>query len=61
MVVRLDQAVRQALEDESIGERMHAFGTASQHMLHAAFAARLRADTARYARIIQQADIKTER
>jgi tripartite-type tricarboxylate transporter receptor subunit TctC len=61
IVSRLDQAVRQALEDESIGKRMQAFGTAPQYMPRVAFAERVRADTARYARIIQQAGIEIER
>jgi tripartite-type tricarboxylate transporter receptor subunit TctC len=61
IVSRLDDAVRQTLQDESIAKRMHVFGTAPEYMPRAAFAERVRADAARYAKIIQQAGIDTER
>jgi tripartite-type tricarboxylate transporter receptor subunit TctC len=58
---RLDQAVRQALQDEALGKRMQVFGTAPLYMSRAEFAERVRTDTVRYARIIQQAGIEIER
>jgi tripartite-type tricarboxylate transporter receptor subunit TctC len=61
IISRLDQALRQALQDESIGKRMDAVGTAPQYMPRAEFVERIRADTAHFARIIQQAGIGGER
>jgi tripartite-type tricarboxylate transporter receptor subunit TctC len=61
IVSRLDQAVRQALQDESIAKRMQAFGTAPQYMPRTAFAERVRTDAERYAQIIQRAGIEIER
>jgi tripartite-type tricarboxylate transporter receptor subunit TctC len=61
VVARLGQALRQALQDESIAKRMNVLGTAPQYMAQPAFIERIRADTARYAQIIQQAGIATER
>jgi tripartite-type tricarboxylate transporter receptor subunit TctC len=61
IVSRLDQAVRQALQDESIAKRMQAFGTAPQYLPRTAFAERVRTDAERYAQIIQQAGIEIER
>ena len=61
IIARLDQALRQALEDTSVAKRMNALGTAPQYMPPSAFIERIRADTARYARIIQQAGIEIER
>jgi len=58
---RLDQAVRQALQDESIGKRMQALGTGPMYVPRAAFAEHVRADAERYGRIIQQAGIEIER
>jgi tripartite-type tricarboxylate transporter receptor subunit TctC len=58
---RLEQAVQQALQDESVGKRMHVFGTAPQYMARTAFAEQVRADTERYIRIIQQAGIEIDR
>jgi tripartite-type tricarboxylate transporter receptor subunit TctC len=61
VIARLDQALRQALQDESMAKRMNVLGMTPQYMPQAAFIERIRADTAHYARIIQQAGIKTER
>ena len=61
IVARLDQALRQTLQDHSIAKRMNALGTAPQYLPQPAFIERIQADTARYARIIQQAGIEIER
>src|SRR5579862_410905 len=60
IVSRLDQAVRQALQDETIAKRMQAFGTAPQYVPPTAFAQRVRADAERYAQIIRQSGIEIE-
>jgi tripartite-type tricarboxylate transporter receptor subunit TctC len=61
IVARLDQAVRQVLQDESVSKRMNIFGMAPEYLPHTSFVERIREDTALYARIIQQAGIGTER
>jgi tripartite-type tricarboxylate transporter receptor subunit TctC len=61
VVARLDQALRQVLQDESIAKRMNAFGMTPQYMPQAAFIEQIRTDTARYARIVEEAGISVER
>jgi len=61
VVARLDQALRQALQDENIAKRMNVLGMTSQYLPQPAFIERIRADTAHYARIVQQAGIEIER
>jgi tripartite-type tricarboxylate transporter receptor subunit TctC len=61
VISRIDMAVRQVLQDESVGKRMHVFGTEPEYMPHAAFVERVHADTAHFARIIQEAGIGIER
>jgi tripartite-type tricarboxylate transporter receptor subunit TctC len=60
VVSRLDHALRQALQDESIAEGMSVFGLAPQYMPQAAFIDQIHADTAHYARIIKEAGIDIE-
>jgi tripartite-type tricarboxylate transporter receptor subunit TctC len=61
VATRLDQALRQALQDENIAKRMHVFGMAPQYLPQTAFIEQIRADTARYAWIIKEAGISVER
>lgn len=61
IVVRLDQAVRQVLQDESVAKRMNVFGMAPQYTPHGAFTDRIHADSALYARISRQAGINIAR
>jgi tripartite-type tricarboxylate transporter receptor subunit TctC len=61
VVARLDQALRQVLQDDSIAKRMNVFGMAPQYVPQAAFIGQIRADTARYAQIIKDAGIDVER
>ena len=61
VVSRLDQALQQVLQDESVAKRMNILGMEPQYMPQAAFIERIRADTARYARIIKEAGIGVER
>jgi tripartite-type tricarboxylate transporter receptor subunit TctC len=60
VVARLDRALAQALQDESIAKRMNAFGMSPQFMPQAPFLEQIRADAARYARIIKEAGIAIE-
>ncbi len=60
VVSRLNQALRQVMQDESIAKRMNAFGMAPQYMPQAAFIEQIRADKAGYARIIQEAGVGVE-
>jgi tripartite-type tricarboxylate transporter receptor subunit TctC len=60
VVSRLDHALRQALQDDTIAKRMSVFGLAPQYMPQAAFIDQIRADTAHYARIIKEAGIDVE-
>ena len=60
-VSRIDQAMDRILQDDEARQRMNEFGAGPEHIAKAAFAERIRADAARYARIIQQSGIRIER
>lgn len=57
VISRLDRALQQMLQDESVAKRMSSFGMAPQYMPQAAFIEQIRTDTARYDRIIKDAGI----
>jgi tripartite-type tricarboxylate transporter receptor subunit TctC len=60
IVSRVDQAIRQIVQDTSIRKRMNDTGINPQHVGPAAFAERIRSDAARYDAIIQQAGMHFE-
>jgi tripartite-type tricarboxylate transporter receptor subunit TctC len=61
VVSRLEQALQQVLRDESVAKRMNIVGMEPHYMPQAPFIEQIRADTARYARIIKEAGIGVER
>jgi tripartite-type tricarboxylate transporter receptor subunit TctC len=61
VVARLNDALERVLQDESIAQRMNTFGMSSQFMPQREFIEHIRADAARYARIIKEAGIAIER
>jgi tripartite-type tricarboxylate transporter receptor subunit TctC len=61
VVSRLDQALRQVLQGEGVAKRMNDFGMEPLYLPQAAFVEQIRADTARYDRIIKEAGIAIER
>lgn len=61
IVSRIDQEIGRILQDDIVRKRMHAFGTEPEAVSLVAFAERIRADAARYERIIRKAGIKIER
>jgi tripartite-type tricarboxylate transporter receptor subunit TctC len=60
IVSRVDRAVGQALQDDSLRKRMNAVGINPEHIGQAAFIARIRSDTARYDQVIRQTGIRVE-
>jgi tripartite-type tricarboxylate transporter receptor subunit TctC len=54
VVSRLNQALRQVLQDKGVAKRMNDFGMEPLYLPQAAFVEQIRADTARYARIIKE-------
>jgi tripartite-type tricarboxylate transporter receptor subunit TctC len=61
IVTRIDAALAEAAQDATVRKRMNDFGMAPRHLAAAAFAARIRADAATYARIIRETGIHIER
>jgi tripartite-type tricarboxylate transporter receptor subunit TctC len=60
VVARLDRALEQALQDESIARRMNVFGMSPQFMPQTPFLEQIHVDAARYARVIKEAGVTIE-
>jgi tripartite-type tricarboxylate transporter receptor subunit TctC len=58
IVTRVDQAIRQIVQDADIRRRMNGTGINPLHIGPAAFAERIRSDAARYDAIIKQAGMR---
>jgi tripartite-type tricarboxylate transporter receptor subunit TctC len=61
IVMRIDAALAEAVQDATVRKRMNDFGMTPKHLGTTAFAAFIRADTATYARIIRETGIQIER
>lgn len=60
IVARIDRAISQIVQDPDIRKRMNDAGINPEHIGPAAFAEKIRSDTARYDAIIQQAGMRFE-
>ena len=61
IIDKLDAEVARILEDPDVRKQLNALGTEAAGLSQAAFAARIRADAERYARVIRDAGIRIER
>jgi len=61
IIDKLDAEVARILEDPDVRKQLNALGTEAAGLSQAAFAARIRADAERYARVIREAGIRIER
>jgi tripartite-type tricarboxylate transporter receptor subunit TctC len=61
IIARLDNAVAKAVQDPTVRNRMNVFGMTPKYLSAAAFAELIRAETATYARVINDSGIRIER
>jgi tripartite-type tricarboxylate transporter receptor subunit TctC len=61
IISRLDRAISQALQDDTVRKRMNDIGFSPQFLDQAAFVERIRVDTSHYEPIIRQTGIALER
>ena len=60
IVTRLEGEVARILRDPTVRKRLNELGTEAEPLDHIAFAARIKLDTARYTRVIEQTGIRVE-
>lgn len=61
IVVRLEEAIREAVENDSVQKRMNQAGTEAKYLAQAAFIDRIRFDTARFDRVIRASGVQIQR